>query len=219
MKPTEVEIRDAMNLMDMLFSLGFRKAISYKKKEFENGYKYTELGWYDWVEENKWVYNGDLFCARGATKVCIWREDYDWVIKVAYRRETNPWYIERESTEDFCELEEENYRKACAKGLERFFAAIYKIGSIDGVDIYLQERVTVDEDEISSRFDAYSLNVYGEGAECEDEEDRIEALFGREGDALYEFVSDNDINDLHEGNWGYTDDGRIVCFDYSGYMG
>ena len=98
MKPTEVEIRDAMNLMDMLFSLGFRKAISYKKKD-ENGYKYTELGWYDWVEENKWFYNGDLFCARGETKVCIWREDYDWVIKVAYRRETNPWYIERESTD------------------------------------------------------------------------------------------------------------------------
>ena len=34
---------------------------------------------------------------------------------------------------------------------------------------------------------------------------------------FWEFISENNINDLHEKNVGFLDDGSVVCIDYSGY--
>ena len=35
--------------------------------------------------------------------------------------------------------------------------------------------------------------------------------------ALKEFLEDNDIYDLHSGNWGYDKNGKLKIIDYSNY--
>ena len=216
MKPSQSEINKAMSLMQELFENDFIEAISYKENEFGS----DRLGFYDWKKEHHdLIRKKGLHMDRGETKACIWHDEDGWVIKVGMRRETNSWYRDHDSTDDFCELEEENYKKACDCGVGEFFAAIYKIGEISGVSIFLQEFAQPAEEEISDRFYDYASRKYGSDCECDDDLDRVWVLFGVDGQGLREFIMENDINDLHEGNWGYTIDDRLVCFDYSGYVG
>lgn len=76
---------------------------------------------------------------------------------------------------------------------------------------------------------AYSVNPQEEEESDEDYADRIseyvesdmddyevvEAIIG-ENRELFDFIYENDINDLHKGNFGYLNDSPVI-FDYSGF--
>lgn len=224
-----------------LFAHGFKQAISYKVEWVSpTGKTFYGTGLFDWTEKyDEWLGKQSYRIFRGETKVCIVDDDNaDWVFKVGFIRETNPKYVECDTAEDFCKLEAEYYIDARAEGLEDYFAASFKVGECEGVEIFAQERADGDEDLIKGYFTDYVKSSYNydrsafesdEGYNYVIEEDvndlgneeRIHALFGEgeEIEELIEFVDAHEINDLHSGNWGKTKDGRIVMFDYSGYYG
>jgi len=217
MKPTAACINKALILMQELFDMGLYDALFIER---------TDVGrvpmWNEWIRENEARldrFHVNFFC--GLTKGCIVPEDIPWVIKVGFIQDIN-----------YCRRECEFYKEACKEHLERYFAAEYRIGAIHGVDIYLQEKVTPDEKRISFDLREHIMNVYNieccseeeleeaiqDGIDCSDVEDIYYAVTGEKiEDELLYFLDENNIDDLHTGNWGFTEDGRVVIFDYSGY--
>lgn len=248
MKPTITDIKWATNIMNELFAHNFYTALCYEEKTYphrEN--RYYKLGFDDWAhaECDYFRSNYGLHFYRGETKGCI--VDFnrqEWVIKVPFDRSTNPRLNRNEdgTSINYCALEAEKYARACAEGIEECFAAIYEVGEINGVKFYLQEFANVDEDSTTDSFYEYAseqVEKYfnrdeeDEGSERHfideiwdfindmDDEERILAVFNGHKNIrkIRNFINDEEINDLHSGNWGFTNDGREVIIDYSGYRG
>lgn len=220
-------IKWAMDTVNELFSMGFREALSFKKTEKYNCY-FPGLG--DWESKHrKEIVSRFLFYC-GASKVCIQDlEVPEWVIKMDFLKDTNP-HISDIKIESHCAREAENYKKALELEMDDCFAAVIKAGEVEGRPVYVQERVIVDEEQISDFFCDYIREGYKKEEGVDEEEyweevvcqmqdledgDRVLAIFGRK--EVLEFICEHSINDLHSGNWGITEDGRVVMFDYSGY--
>lgn len=170
--------------------------------------------------------DNDIGVFAGMTKVCIVPTYGEWVLKVDIQRETNDEYARRNKTTHYCEYELENFEKAKKEGIDDYFAEIYDLDEIEGVKFYLMQKVEPDENECSDYFSAYYDKYYdNDDGYYEDlsDEERIEALFENDDEnmilKLKEFVTRNEINDLHGGNFGRRNDGRFVIIDYSGYWG
>ena len=248
MKPTITDIEWATNIMNELFAHNFYTALRYEEKTYPHGEnRYYKLGFDDWAyaEGNYFRSNYGLHFYRGETKGCI--VDFnrqEWVIKVPFDRSTNPRLRRNEdgTSINYCALEAEKYAKACAEGIEECFAAIYEVGEINGVKFYLQEFANVDEDSTTDSFYEYASEqvekYFSRDEEDEDnerhfvdeiwdciddmdDEERVSAVFNGHKNIrkIRNFINDEEINDLHSGNWGFTNDGREVIIDYSGYRG
>ncbi len=171
----------------------------------------------------------------GCTKVVfIPRELPDWVIKVGFRcRRTNEMNADNEFIQDFSDTEYYNYCKAKDAGVERYFAETEDICWVEGKTFYLQRRAVCSEDKVSSKFYQYASNGFevGDYATEEDYDEEIReyiddgmedcekasAILG-EDESLIDFLLENQINDLHEGNFGYIgDEDHYVIVDFSGY--
>lgn len=219
----------------------------YKYSHAEN--RHYQLGFEDWccVEGGYFRNNYGLHFYRGETKGCI--ADFnrrEWVIKVPFDYSTNP--IRRKNEDgtpiNYCALEAEKYAKACAEGIDDCFAAIYEVGEIEGVKFYLQEFANTDKsliDEFLYDYASQQVEMYFCRDEEEDDEDsedrfrsetwefvndmddeeRVSAVFSNHRNLrkICDFICEEDINDLHSGNWGITNDGREVIIDYSGFKG
>ena len=248
MKPTIADIEWATNIMNELFARGFYTALRYEERTYScGGNHYYHLGFDDWeyAEGDYFRSNYGLHFYRGETKSCI--VDFDrpeWVIKVPFDRSTNPRCRKNEDGTDinYCALEAEKYARACAEGIEECFAATYEVGEINGVKFYLQEFANVDEDSTTDSFYEYASEQVEKYFDRDEEDERNEEHFI---DEIWDFINDMDdgervmavfnnhknvrkicnfiydegINDLHSANWGFTNDGREVIIDYSGYKG
>ena len=231
MKPTEHEIDLATSIITNLFQHNFKFALTYHRAPDE---KYGFYGFETWLRAHQEEFDCDWYS--GETKVCI--APYileNWVIKVDFDRNSCPEdYYEYYQLISFCEQELITYEKAVSNNLQSFFAPIYKIGTINDATFYLQEKVFPDADVVMNSFENYSkyfveeeeyddnveyLDAVSEYASELDDEDRLRAMFDDyEGvEELIEFINENEINDLHEGNYGRKSDGNWVIFDYSGY--
>lgn len=233
MEPTYTDIQIAKEVVKSLFERKFMDAITYhlfRDEDWNPGYDYYNIGIYDWERENKdWLFVNHIAIYNGETKAAIVVKTLsNWVVKIGFQKRTDK-ASNLESTEfidDYCALEYKNYCRAKEKGLERFFASMYQVGEIDGVPYYLQEYAENDEDVVSGYFYSYCTEEYDE---CEGEDaynyvddmddgERMMAMFGSEFTRDLEwFCWDNEINDLHSGNFGLTRDGIYVIIDYSGY--
>ena len=224
MKPTEKEINIALNIVDALCAEGLKNELVYS-------------GHGNWVENEgeKIMKDMGIRYNYGATKFVLVCDDLEnWVIKLSY--EVSKSFIEETGISNFCAREAENYEAACKKGLEQFFAATYKVGTIQDVDVFLQERVDPDNELFYTYLEEYVDERYSEcDREAEDywnmvEEDifnledgeKLEAVFRQDFTVeeiieLIEFCEDYDINDLNECNYGVTPDKRNVIIDFSGY--
>ena len=148
----------------------------------------------------------------GATKVCFWLDDGDWVFKVDLRNKS------------YCHIEYENYINAVEVGLEDYFAECFPIREVNGITLYAMERVYVNEDYNSETLYNNMKKLYGE----EEAEDFFESSDSElEGEKLISYYIDNwekfnyfcqlnNINDLHIGNIGFKN-GQLKIIDYSGY--
>lgn len=172
--------------------------------------------------------------AHGLSKVVI---DYykldNWVLKVAIGSNygSND-YI------DHVRLEYEIYQRAVVDGFDFLLAEMQPGAKLsDGRDFFFQERCTCDEDarqdslesycrdnmeqESDESDDDYSDRIYNSATDLNDEEN-CEALLGQDyrQDVIDRFTSwcwDNDINDLHSGNFGQRKNGFWCVIDYSGF--
>lgn len=218
---TEFEKMQICELVDDLIGHGFHGAIS-RQNGHNNFYKWNEM------HREYLSHIGCVACC-GVTRVVIISDQLDWVIKVNF--------ISDNTTPDYNELERDHFQSAINAGLDQYFAAMYYVENIDGIEVYAQEKVRADEDSVSSSFFEYTLENYYNKVNYEQEgvtedevndaaweesiglenEDRIYAMI-TDGMAreVVDFIFENDINDLHSGNWGYRGD-EPVLIDYAGY--
>lgn len=218
---TDLEKMRICELVEDLIGHGLRGAIT----RYDGHHNF-----YRWQENYKNYLHRihcETFC--GVTRTVFVFDDLDWVIKINF---INPLM------DDYNYLEYSHFQSAIKAGLEKYFAAMWYVDEIDGICIYAQEKVNVDEDSVSSSFFEYTLeNYYNQASKNEDgewtedqvneaawdesytleNEDRIYAMI-TDGMAneLISFIQENDINDLHSGNWGYRGD-EPVLIDYAGY--
>lgn len=215
---SESEKLQVYELVEDLINHGFKGAVNTV---------HGHHNFYSW-EEMYHDYLCRIHCVAvcGVTRVVIVPDWLDWVVKVNF--------MGSGITQNYNALEDQHFQLAVEAGLDRYFAATYFIDKVEGIEVYAQEKVKVDEESVSSSFFEYTLeNYYRQAREEEDEdavneaaweesiglenEDRIYAMIEDGGaEELVNFVFENDINDLHSGNWGYRGD-EPVLIDYAGY--
>lgn len=212
--PTEKDYTEIKRLIDILVDHDFGN--------WDRGYTY-----FDWL--NDWndvlANNYGFTFYEGCTKVVAVNEDFHkWVIKINLGTDKGP-----HNYESYCGEEALNWIAAVNAGLESYFAATYFIEVRNGIEFFIQEYAESNENEYDSRcYNYYQSNVLSLGEEntgyCEDywdmdDSERLTAIYGDDSEthSLINFCWDTHINDLHCGNFGETNDGRTVIFDYSGY--
>ena len=175
-------------------------------------------------------------CRYGASKFVMLFDGSNKVVKIpmngswSYNYNDNADYDdpvwEPFATADYCALEALIYEAAVEAGLEMFFASTVEAGRTSkgcGVPYYISERVNTGYDydyeyepsddskkkaremtnrgSVSIDFVAAALDFYGEVLVKE----------------FLDFVREWEINDLHDDNIGYRNDGSPVLLDYSGF--
>lgn len=227
MKFTDEQRQKARDLAGDLIAMGLDWGLTYSPKT-DMWSHYCGLNWMDWLNDNnKSLQEMGICYGGGATKVAFYfAENPEWVIKAAYLRETNPEYGE---TQDYCERENEVYELACLQMLEGYLAHTEFLEEISGIKFYIQEYAAGAIGEIFEKFRSYVVDEYqldselyeeeiNSRAEYLEDEEMLCAVFGvHEGGLLYSFLENEMVNDLHEGNYGITRDGRTVLIDFSGY--
>lgn len=169
------------------------------------------------------VYGEDdcpFYMESGLTKAVFIFQDYGVVFKVPFSN----------TGIDYCKLEAENYRYAKAVGLEKFFAPCvaitnYYVCNMDGIDIpvvlYVMNYVDVNEDLNCEYYCQSELYDEDDMDSSQFEVARIFSNYYDDGEIseLLSFMTDYNINDIHDGNVGALEDKSPVLIDYSGYSG
>lgn len=141
----------------------------------------------------------------------------------------------------YCEREEEVYEAAEEKGLGQYFAWTHYICDYQNRAVYAMEYLDCDEEDISDKSSDYCWKLYCEDNNVDTDEDDWDIrdefwdsyndasdqtygvvryissmISAKDAIALDQFIWDNDINDLHDGNFGYRNKEIVIC-DYAGY--
>lgn len=162
----------------------------------------------------------------GITKIVVVIDNSKYVIKFS----SNPF-----GKTDFCHIEANNYKRAVGRGLEDYFAETFFFKRVDGIDLYLQEKVDCDSYSIEDNFFEYAEKIVEWDKEKVGDEYNdaiwelvedfgvdaaLNAIYGEGYDTnrLIRFCGENKINDLHQGNLGYKN-GFPVIIDFSGIFG
>ena len=187
----------------------------------------------------------NFILASGVSKVAIIPKEKNYVIKIPYYgkyRKSNgikcfdPYFSSISKSSDYCKSEEIIYNKAKANGLDTFFAEIEQIGKIKSIPIYVQRKAVIFEDVYYPEDDEeenlnerevsifktittkYSDLVEDEYLPLSWMKDFICSYGELAFDKLYNFLSDNNIQDLHSENIGYICE-KPVLVDFSGFEG
>lgn len=198
------------------------------KHGFSQALRGTRHNYYEWCDSSAgFLFNASLEVTSGATRCVVLSNDSNWVLKFDFEEEDCGFH------KYYNKIEAENFEEACRRGLDKYFAAMYYLGNLEGLEVYAQERVRADEKVVSNSFFEYTLENYYGSYEIDDEDvrdsawsdstdlensERIYAMIqdSKAADALVDFTDEFDINDLHSGNWGYRGD-EPVLIDYSGF--
>ena len=187
----------------------------------------------------------NFILASGVSKVAIIPKEKNYVIKIPYYgkyRKSNgikcfdPYFSSISKSGDYCKSEEIIYNKAKANGLGTFFAEIEQIGKIKSIPIYVQRKAIIfedvhyPEDDEEENLNEHEISIfktittkYSDLVEDEDlplswMKDFICSYGELAFDKLYNFLSDNNIQDLHSENIGYICE-KPVLVDFSGFEG
>lgn len=190
-------------------------------------------GRFTWREEED--FEDSFFFNGGATRSVIFREDWDFVLK-----------IDGNCDCEWSENERYIYNKARKLGFDKFFASCERLSfNIEEEEVfaYVYEKCDCDEYEISSAsrrvcFEEYcnrhgldsdseaALKDYEDSDEYLEPDEDDEAMFkllqhswglsDTEVDRFREFCATNCVGDLHPGNWGFRGD-KLVIIDYAAY--
>ena len=187
----------------------------------------------------------NFILASGVSKVAIIPKEKNYVIKIPYYgkyRKSNgikcfdPYFSSISKSSDYCKSEEIIYNKAKANGLDTFFAEIEQIGKIKSIPIYVQRKAVIfedvyyPEDDEEENLNEHEISIFKTITTkysdlVEDEylalswmKDFICSYGELAFDKLYNFLSDNNIQDLHSENIGYICE-KPVLVDFSGFEG
>lgn len=189
-------------------------------------------------KSNKYKMNG------GATKIVIIPNDADYVIKIPI---TGTYITERDADgneihalegkvnmTEFDHLEhEQNVWRILNRESKKVFLPNITVGEINGIPIYVQERVAktfmdtrsdqIEKTEGSVKSAQKLIEKSGYGSNDDVSilsEDFIAAIveYYDEETARQVLGDAGDIGDLHDENYGFTEDGRPVIFDYADFF-
>ena len=173
-----------------------------------------------------------MYISDGACRFVIIDEKHpDFVIKFGW----SP------SDEKYCRKEAELYAAAKERGLGKYFAWNHYICQFQGRGVYAMEYLDCDEEDISEKSSDYCWKLYCDDNNVDTDEDDWDIrdefwdsyndasdqtygvvrylssmISAKDAIALDQFIWDNDINDLHDGNFGYRCKQIVIC-DYAGY--
>lgn len=167
----------------------------------------------------------DFFYDYGATKgvfIPNKTNPFPYVVKIPFNwsSDYDDWMLY-----DYCEIEESFANKA-DEDLRRIFLPTIKVGEYSSIPLYLQRKI--DEPYLFAlrkkkkkdyRDYLIEQNAYYLEAPLSDSlAGEICMAYGAETlKKVVRFIEDNEINDLHGGNWGFFNN-KPVIFDYCGYL-
>lgn len=179
-------------------------------------------------------------CARinfGVSKMVIISPNFNnIVIKIPFNGEFDEefeWFpfkwANSSDHSDYCLAEYEKYRQLKTYGLNCFVAKTFPYKTIDGIRIFIQEKVIPEEEMCSSEF-IPSLKSKELARKWKEEGQSIFDTFwfancldkyGQSKVQRFLYYCNNidlDIlEDIHEGNYGYRENGTPVILDYSNF--
>ncbi len=145
-----------------------------------------------------------IYLTGGMCRIVLISNHFDTVIKIS----NNGTY-----ETDYNYEEISNYKKAVVNKVDEYFCKCENLGTRDKFSIEIMEKVEpMDEDEISEEF--YGNDVPPEDFGCQDWV--LYEIF-ESASELVGFLDKEGINDIHIGNIGYNNSGRIVILDYAGF--
>lgn len=209
------------------------KTISDYYKRFSNDkYLYTDTYAdlvYDIEQELEIVFNENhisFVTDNGSDKEVIIFEDYDFVLKIPT--------VSKDKELEF-------YQKAKEEGIDEYFAEVEPLINFNffntKVILYAQEKIDfyskdynlsnskeyteISEDDISPITSLKTVLDNGSSSTIIRSIQLAKFIYSNFDDDLktifLTFLLDNQINDLHEGNYIITNEGKLKIFDYSGY--
>lgn len=170
---------------------------------------------------------GFIHCEWGATRLVIWDDQYDYVIKVAIEPDC----------EKYNQHEAEVYEAAVSAGLKDYFGwCKCYIKSENGPGIYVMEFLSGDESDITENAFIYCYehycNMYGLDASNYESMDEYDSIERDEKEEVRDFLESQMstsevhdfrifllkwlVNDLHAGNVLYRNKTLVIC-DYAGF--
>ena len=150
----------------------------------------------------------------GVTKIVIIPNNETSVIKIPFECQGV----------DHCKIEAANYRKAVESGMEVYFAQTKRAGTFDEVPIYISEQARCDEEFVNSAVrESLSEFSWEEIDELFSDDMAVAEEFllwglGEDFEKLSNFLSENEIYDIHSGNVGWIEGRGAVLIDYSGVL-
>lgn len=165
----------------------------------------------------------------GASKFVIFLNERE-VVKIPfngcyYNDDEEDSVFDYYNNTDYCSIEERIYEDAVSARIEMFFAGTHYAGQTkSGKAVYISERVypyNSEQRDNSPKPSADSLKK-AESFDCSLSYDWLARAIEYYGEklvqAFVQFIKDEEINDLHNGNIGVRADGAPVLLDYSGFM-
>ena len=185
--------------------------------------------------------------AYGCSKLVLFYEALpNWVVKIPFigehYEEDNSWVDFQNANRynlfpiaddnDYCAIEAYLAEEATEYGLEKMFAQTFFLTEINGVKIYLSEKIENDyyscccrkyKDKNSARRAEWLRDSY-----CKTDIEKyvltgvdlaffIDAYGLWQTELLIAFLTDYKVEDLHHGNIGFDNNGNIKLIDYSGF--
>lgn len=175
--------------------------------------------------EEKFAHNGEYVVSWGATRVCIFKPSWDFVLK-----------IEKDNRQtDYCALEAYHYDMAKKYNVQRILLPIEKIASFDnGIKVYRQTKYStgwynrkyrdrvISEKAFASMKDSKQFHKIMDAVHDQIAYEwvaRTVQLYGKKFMFSFEqWLDEYEINDLHTGNIGMLNNCPILL-DYAGYRG
>lgn len=211
-------------ILEQIFPLNYENFFSYKYfKALQK--KITE------IDEN-------IKLERGLTKCVIIPPCTSFVIKIPFKGTILGNNIslfsgaDAEDKSDYCLAEYNKYLSLKDASLEKFVAKTYYYKTIDGIRIFIQEKIIPLNNNNISQYSFNSKNSFNLAEKTLDEygiydidTEWMGACFEIYGyDKVIEFIefciyTDTDlIEDMHDGNYGYRENGEPALLDFSGYF-
>lgn len=185
--------------------------------------------------------NTDIELGIGASKMALIPDNSAYVLKIPFNGswswisdDDEKFYTFEGAENDencwnYCEVELNRYNLAVEEKVSEFFATTKFFGYTEGNNhfpIYIQEKInpfkyteskTYSREEIRNTYNKFSsLGLYYD-FDTVWVLDAIKYYGFEKVIKLFMFIEENDISDLHTGNYGYAPDGRPAILDFSNF--